>query len=949
MSQSQSEERTQPEQRRSALAPTLAILAAIIVVLMLFSRIYTDLLWFRAVENPQVFRIRWTTTILLFVIFATLMAIVVGVNIWLTRRVLGRQKQPRSSRIMQWMVVLGLAVLAGVSSTNRVETILGWRNKTDFGFKAPYFGDLDASFFVFDLPWWSYVTQQLGWTVLAAIAVSAFMYLSGGKRMLTVDPRAMQQGQPPKVRMTNPFTPAAQAHLSVLFGLLMLVAGVRAVFKRFQLSISDNDALFTGIGYTDHKSRLVALMVMAVIYFLLAVVFFANAWIKRWIVPVSGIAMAVVSALIVQAVIPGLQQQFVVRPSEPQYENDYIAQQIAATRYAYGIEDVEIQEYQATTSVSPGQLRADALALPGIRLMDPEVIAPTFEQLQQVRGYYSFPNVLDVDRYTIDGKETDAIIAVREIHPDGLPADSQSWNNVHTVYTHGYAMVGAYGNRRQASGEPEWISRDIPPVGALEQSQPRVYFGENTKKFAIVGAPEGAPPVELDTPGGREGGGETYNTYDGKGGVAVGNFFNRMLYAIRFGDLNLLLSNRVNSESKILYDRTPAERVRAIAPWLNVDQDPYPAIVDGRVVWIVDGYTTSNSFPNSQRIDLSTTLSDSMTTFDRVGVARVNVNYVRNSVKAVVDAYDGTVDLYAWDSSDPLLQTWAKSYPGVLKDKSEITADLMAHMRYPQDMFKVQREVLGRYHMTDPQAWYQQSDLWRVPADPRRKDFKEPPYYLSIKWPAEEQPKFSLTAVYVPNQRENLGAYIAVVADAADPDYGKLRVLRLSDTHQVSGPNQTYNAIQADDRVQQRLLPFTSQGAAKPVYGNLLTLPLGGGLIYVEPIYTQGQAQGSYPVLRFIAVRFGDQIGIGETLQQALDMAFQGDAGVNTGEQESGERPTSGDENLTAQERAKARLQEASEAFSAADEALRNGDLAEYQRQVKIARQKLQEADQALR
>lgn len=948
MSQSQSEKRTQAEPRRNALAPTLAILAVIMVVMMLFSRIYTDLLWFRAVDTPQVFSIRWTTTILLFVIFATLMGVVVGLNMWLVRRISGEQKLPRSTRVMRTMIALALAVLAGVSATNRVETFLGWRNRTDFDFQAPYFGDLDASFFVFDLPWWSYVTQQIGWTVAAALAVSVFLYLTRGKQqMLSFDAQAMQQGRPPRVKMSNPFTPAAQAHVSVLLGLLMIVAGVWTIFKRFQLSISDNDALFTGIGYTDHKSRLVALLVMAVIYFLLAVVFIANAWIRRWIVPTSGIAMAIVSALIVQAIIPGLQQQFVVRPSEPQYENDYIAQQIEATRYAYGIEEVDIQEYQATTTVSPGQLRADALALPGIRLMDPEVIAPTFEQLQQVRGYYSFPNVLDVDRYTIDGEETDAIVAVREIHPDGLPADSQSWNNVHTVYTHGYAMVGAYGNRRQASGEPEWISRDIPPVGALSQTQPRVYFGENTKKFAIVGAPESAPPVELDTPGGREGGGETYNTYDGKGGVPVGNFFNRMLYAIRFGDLNLLLSSRVNSESKILYDRTPAERVRAIAPWLNVDQDPYPAIVDGRVVWIVDGYTTSNSFPNSQRIDLSNSLSDSMTTFDRVGVARVNVNYVRNSVKAVVDAYDGTVDLYAWDADDPLLQTWNKSYPGVLKDKSEISADLLAHMRYPQDMFKVQREVLGRYHMTDPQAWYQQSDLWRVPADPRRKDFKEPPYYLSIKWPGEEQPKFSLTAVYVPNQRENLGAYIAAVADAADPDYGKLRVLRLSDTHQVSGPNQTYNAIQADDRVQQRLLPFTSQGAAEPVYGNLLTLPLGGGLIYVEPIYTRGRAQGSYPVLRFIAVRFGDQIGIGETLQQALDMAFQGDAGVDTGEQPDQKKPA-GEENLTAQERAKVRLREASQAFTAADEALKNGDLGEYQRQVKIAQQKLQEADQAL-
>lgn len=938
------------EHRRNALAPTLAVLAAIIVVFLLFARIFTDLLWYRAVATPQVFTIRWTNTLLLFAIFFVLMGALVLGNLLIARRLVAKRSGTTRQRVWFYVIVAAvLAVISGVSAVGQIDVFLGWRNQTAFGRPAAYFERLDSSFFVFDLPWWSFVVTQLGWILgLSTITVAVFYSLanSGGAK-LRVDPAMLQQGRMPELKLTNPFTAKAQSHISILLGVLMLIGGAWMILRRYGFATSDNDSLFTGIGYTDDHSRIVAAAVMAGVFFVLAAVFFINAKLRRWVAPLAGIAVAVVAALIVQAIMPGVQQRFNVRPNEPDREHDYISAQIAATRYAYGVENVDIRDYEATTTASAGQLQADATALPGIRLMDPAVIAPTFEQLQQVRGYYSFPQVLDVDRYTIDGQETDAIIAVREIDPSGLPQANQSWNNVHTVYTHGYAMVGAYGNRRQTSGEPDWITRDIPPVGVLSQSEPRVYYGENTRDYSIVGAPSGQDPVELDTPGGNEaGGGETYTTYAGKGGVGIGNFFIRALYAARFGDINLLLSSRVNSNSKILYDRTPAERVSKVAPWLNVDQDPYPAIVDGRVKWIVDGYTTSNSFPDSQRVNLQSAVSDATTTFDSEGIARTDVNYMRNSVKAVVDAYDGTVTLYAWDSSDPLLQTWNKAYPGVLKDKSEISKDLLDHMRYPQDMFKVQRQILGRYHMSDPFAWYQQSDLWVVPNDPRNKETKEPPYYLSIKWPGDQAPVFSQTAAFVPNQRENLGAYMAVVADAASPDYGKIRVLRLSDTHQVPGPNQTFNAIQTDDRVQQRLLPFTSQGAAEPVYGNLLTLPLGGGLIYVEPIYTRGKTQGSYPVLRFIVVRFGDAIGIGDTLQQALDMVFQGDSGVKTGEQS--QPGTDVQPPQTGAEAAKVRLEEAAQAFTAADAALKGGDLAEYQRQIQLAQQKLAEAQKAL-
>ena len=968
MSKTDTDELTEPRRRGSAFAPTVAVLAVLIMGFMLFSRVWTDLLWYRSVEAAQVFRIRLTSTIGLFAIFGVLMAAAVWINMAIAHRMrprsaapassasstLNRYRQVLESRTWLFMAVpaVALGLMAGAGVIANVDTFLAWLNGTPFGKTDPYF-NLDAAFYVFDLPWWRFVVSQVMWTlIISLLAAAAVHFIGGSMRSNPLRVTTPMEGAPPEIKVSNPFGKAAQAHMSVLMGLIMLAIGVDQWLGRYVFLTSDNDALFTGVGYTDSEARITAKLIMAAICAIAALVFFVNAKMRRWILPTSAVALAVASSLILQGAYPGLVQQFDVRPNEPDRERPYIVNQIAATRDAYGLADVEISDYQATTTAEAGQLIADVEALPGIRLMDPQVIAPTFEQLQQVRGYYSFPDVLDVDRYTIDGQETDAIVAVREINTAGLPVENQTWNNIHTVYTHGYAMVGAYGNRRQPSGVPEWIVRDIPPVGALQQTEPRVYFGENTVQYSVVGTAEGQPPVELDTPGGGEtgtGGGEIYTTYDGQGGVPIGNYFTRALFAARFGDINLLLSNRVHPDSRIIFDRTPAERVAKVAPWLNIDKDPYPAVVDGRVVWILDGYTTSNSYPNAQRVDLASATSDSSSEWVPLGTERANVNYMRNSVKAVVDAYHGTVTLYAWDTADPILQTWSNVYPGMLKSADEISPDLQAHLRYPQDLFKVQRQILSRYHMSDPMAWYQQSDLWRVPDDPRYQNVKEPAYYLSIKWPGDESPIFSQTTVFVPNERENLGAYMAVVADAAHEDYGKIRVLRLSDTHQVPGPNQTFNAIQTDQRVQSSLLPFTSQGAAKPVYGNLLTLPLGGGLIYVEPIYTQGETQGSYPVLRFIVVRFGENIGIGETLQQALDMVFAGDAGVQTGESETTtETETPGSEPQTGTAAAQAALDNAAAAYQAADQALAAGDLGEYQRQIEIARRELERAQEAL-
>ncbi|MGO4955782.1 UPF0182 family membrane protein [Luteococcus sp. Sow4_B9] len=947
---------------QTRLPRVLAVAGLLLVAIGLYARIWTDWLWFKQLGFTNVFRTRLGTGLLLFLVFGGLTAAVVALNLWLAHRMRPRTRGPETPftgvtrsllesrhRLAIALAALSFGLLSGLTAFTQRDLFLAWRHATAFGTTEPWF-DRDVSFYVFDYPWWRFVLSQAFWMVGVSLFLVLVAHLAlGALQSFTIT--TTPSGQNIVRRQPARLSGAAQAHMSVLAGVMLVLYAVDCWLDRYGFAVTDN-WLFTGIGYADLRSRVVAKNIVAMIALLCALLFFLNARLRRWNIPLLAVVLMLASSVLISGAYPAVVQRFDVQPKGPARERDYISENITATRAAFGINSVEITEdYDATTSVSAGQLKQDAEALPGIRLIDPSLIGPTFEQLQQVRGYYSFPKVLDVDRYTIDGQFTDAVVAAREINHDKIP--DKNWTNLHTVYTHGYGVVGAYGNRRQANGEPEWIARDIPTKGKLGETQSRIYFGERTNTYAVVGAPQGADPVELDTPGGgKQGAVETRNTYDGKGGVGIGNPLIRALYAIRFGDVNLLLSTgRVNEASRILYDRTPRERLQKVAPWLTPDSDAYPAVVDGRIVWIVDAYTTSGLYPNSNQVEFRQATSDSQTS---VAQQSRPVNYLRNSVKAVVDAGDGEVTLYAWDEADPILKTWQKVYPGKVKPRTAIPEDLLDHMRYPSDLFKVQREVLSRYHTTNPDTWFQQSDLWEVPNDPVAEG-KEAPNYLSIKWPGDKEPVFSQTSVLVPRGRENLGAYMAVNADASSPDYGQMRVLKLSDSKQVAGPGQTFNAMNTDETVASKLRPYLMQGSAQAHFGNLLTIPVGGGLLYVSPVYTQqSTTSGGYLVLRFVVVRFGEHIGIGATLQEALDSVFKGDAGASTGEETAGETPQPGApgtpaEPVTGQEAAQKLLNEAATAFEAADAALKKGDLAGYQKQMDLAKQKVKAADAALR
>lgn len=942
--------------RRGPLITVVVIVAVAIAAYLAFVGVWTDKLWFDSVSYSGVFNTLLWTRVALFAAFTAAVGGAVALTIWLAFRtrpnlrrtgasaILDRYRDLLESRFVLAMLIpsLVLGLMAGMAAQLQVVEFLAWFHKASFGATDPYFG-MDYSFYVFDMPVFRFLVSTLLSTAAICLIASASVHFAIGN---------LATGRPKRQSKAGP----AGVQLSAIMGVTMAGYGLLTLLDRFGLLLGQGEnTLFTGMQYTDAHARMTARLVVAIIAFLIAALFFANVFVKRSVVPVAGVVLMVVASLVVSGIYPALVQSFNVKPNEPDKERQYMQTHIQMTQQAYGIDNVETTEYSAVTQVSPGQLKQDAAALPGIRLIDPAVVAATFDQLQQVRGYYSFPDVLDVDRYTIDGVQTDAVVAARELNINGVP--DPNWNNLHTVYTHGYGLVAAYGNKRQTMGEPQWIVGDIPPQGALQEFEPRIYFGEESVQFVIVGREAGQAPIELDTPGGGTNGGEVNNTYAGKGGVPIGDFFTRALYATKFGDINFLLSDRINAASKLLYERQPKTRVAEVAPWLTPDSNIYPAVVDGRVVWIVDCYTTAGTYPNSQMVSLRQATSD---TESRVLGAQVDesINYMRNSVKAVVDAADGSVTLYEWDQTDPILKAYEAAFPGTVKAKGEISASLLSHFRYPEDLFKVQREMLTRYHMSNADTWYKQSDLWTVPTDPvKTSTDKEPPYYLSIKWPGDAHPVFSETAVFVPKNRSNLASYLAVNADASSPDYGKLRVLRMSDTQQIDGPNQTFNAINTDNTVAEMLRPFLNQGSAAATYGNLLTLPMGNGLLYVMPVYTTRQGStGSYPALRFVTVRFGEHVGIGSTLQEALDAVFKGDAGASTGEQPSTTPPTTTTTPSTSAPptgtpdyaAAADALQRAQAAFDAADAALKNGDLATYQAKVNEAKQALADAAKAM-
>lgn len=897
---------TQPapaQQRRvSPLSIAIGILAAIVFALFSAAGIYTDWLWFRQLGYEVVFTTEIVGQLFAFLAGFAVMTVFVGLGLmlaWRTRPIYLRMPEESPFQAYQQLieglrklVMFGLpaaiGVLGGLVVAREWQTAALFLNGGSFGFADPHFG-LDAGFYVFDLPFYSFLAAYLSGAVLLAGLVNGAVHLIyGGIRVTGRD-----------VKVSKP----ARIQLSLLIAIYLVIQGVSLWLDQYATTVTSSE-LFTGVNYTDANAVIPGLQILALISGAVAVAFLITAFIGRWRISIIATALMVVSSLVLGGLYPWIVQTFQVVPNERSLEAPYLQKNIDATRLAYQLEDVQVIEYDAKVVAEPGALRNDAKTTASIRIIDPALVSDAFRQLEQYRQYYSFPNRLHVGRYEIDGQIQDTVIAVRELNQAGL-GESQSWYNSTIVYTHGFGLAAAYGNKRDSDGKPLFFQSGIPSVGALGEFEPRIYFSPNAPLYSIVGAPEGSEPLEFDFPAGQDGQRETYNTFSGEGGPAIGDLFNRIAYALKFQSEQILLSDAINSDSQILYNRSPAQRIAEVAPYLTVDSEIYPAVIDGRIKWVVDGYTTSDRFPYSNLEAFNIAILDSASeTFNR---QTGEINYIRNSVKATVDAYDGKVELYQWDEQDPILQAWMKVFPNTVLPKSEMSAELMSHVRYPSDLFKMQRSVLGRYHVTDSGAFYSQQDAWMTPNDPvagTGLGTLQPPYYLTMQVPGSDESAFSIYSTFIPQStgettRNVLTGYLVANSNAGreagvvSEDYGKLTLLNLPRETVVPGPGQVQNNFNADSNVSS-LLNILRQGSTRVLNGNLLTLPVGGGLLYVQPVYIESTGETSYPLLQKILVAFGDQIAFEDTLDEALDSLFGGDSGAVTGDGETSGSTDSG-------------------------------------------------------
>ncbi len=887
--------------RRSRILVGIALL--IVGLLMIGPRLvdaYVDWLWFGELGFRSVFSTVLVTRLVVFLVAGVFIGAVVFGGMALayrSRPVFVPASGPNDPVARYRATVLSRLRLFGIGIPAFIGLLAGFVAQTywvrvqlflhggSFGINDPEFGK-DLGFYAFDLPFYRLVLGYLFVGVFLMLVGNLLgHYVFGGIRL------AGRQGA---------LSRAARIQLVSLVGILVVLKAVAYWFDRYELlSHTRGGKPFTGAGYTDINAVLPAKMILLVIALICAVAVFSALVLRDLRIPAIGVVLLLLSSVIIGAGWPMLVEQFSVKPNAAQKERDYISRSITATRDAYGLtgDTVTYRDYSGNAPATAQQVAADRATTSNIRLLDPTIVGPAFTQFQQGKNFYSFPDQLSIDRYAgPDGKLRDFVVAARELNPDRLIDNQRDWINKHSVYTHGNGFIASPANTvrgiandpNQNGGYPEFLASVVGPNGAAVSpgpaplDQPRIYFGpviaSAGSDYAIVG--KNGPDREYD----YETNTETKNyTYSGAGGVDIGNWLARSVFAAKFAERNFLFSSVIGPNSKILFNRDPAKRVEAVAPWLTTDSTVYPAIVNKRMVWIVDGYTTLDNYPYSELTSLSSATADS----NEVAVNRMlpdkQVSYIRNSVKATVDAYDGTVTLYAQDEHDPVLQAWEKVFPGTVKPKSAISKELAEHLRYPEDLFKVQRMLLAKYHVNDPVTFFSTSDFWDVPLDPNpTASSYQPPYYIVAKDLATggDSPSFQLTTAMNRFRRDFLAAYISASSDPAT--YGKITVLTIPG--QVNGPKLAFNAISTDTAVSQDLGVIGRDNQNRIRWGNLLTLPVGqGGLLYVAPVYASpgaSDAASSYPRLIRVAMMYNDKVGYGPTVRDALNGIFGPGAGA---------------------------------------------------------------------
>lgn len=933
-----------PRQRRPRLRMAVGIVVAVFLALVVSARaiagLYTDWLWFGSLRLRPV----WTEVLGTKVGLAIVMALVFGVlvipNLVFARRGTHGSGQPDDPVVMVRQIVdrrpvlvhLGIASvvafpfgIAGIGAWN--EWIL-FSNYVPFATEDPLF-NLDVGFYVFRLPFLAFLANWLfGALIVVTVASAAAHYLWGGIRVVA-------SAELPSVTMTG----RAKAHLSLLLAAVALVKAGNYVLDRYDLTRSTRGVVH-GASYTDVTAQLPAFNLLILISVVAAGLLVFNIRRRGWVLPVIAVGLWFFVALVVGTVYPALLQRFRVEPAESTREAKYIERNIDATRAAMGLDDVEVSPFAYDEELAAGGLQDNAETIRNVRLWDPLVLRQTYQRLQEVRTFYRFTDV-DIDRYIVDGEQTQIVLSARELNPDSLPSDT--WENRRLAFTHGYGAVLSPANAVTSDGQPDFLVKNIPPQGAPAITEPRLYHGESVGGYAIVNS--GRDEIDYL----REDGTAVTNRYDGEGGVGIGSVVRRLAFALRFADINPLISGFMTSESRILYRRDIRDRVEAIAPFLHYDADPYPVVVDGRITWLIDAYTTSSYYPYAQQADRSRLPADSGLQHD--------FNYIRNSVKVAVDAYDGDVTFYIVDDDDPIAAAYAKAFPRLFTQGDEVPDELRAHFRYPEELFRVQTNMWGRYHIGDPDEFYSQSDRWNVAQDPdsvaaapdpaATDDAASParqrmdPYYLQMRLPDERSTEFLILQPFVPfsddDTRRELAGFMTAKSDPED--YGRLRVFVMPRDRQVDGPAIVSARMNQEPEVSQ-LITLLSRAGSEVLQGNLLVIPIEQSLVYIRPLYVQATGANAVPELKKVIVAFGNQIAISDTLQGALAAVF-GDAPETLEEGPGDGLP--GDGTGVSDEAAQL-LEQAAQAFADADTALRDGDAVAYLRKLEEGRQLFDEA-----
>jgi uncharacterized membrane protein (UPF0182 family) len=859
--------------KKSANVPPVSLRARIItavVVVVVFlvatagatARFYTDLQWFSDLGQQAVFWTRiWSAwgfgaafAVLTFAIVYANFAIArglrpkVGVAAYPEGMALTPQQQIEEmvrrvrDGIDPWagliMVLLAafVAINVGIAMAGNWEVFRLAMAAKPFGVADPQFG-LDVGFFVFTLPALRLISDWLFGVLLLTLVLTILVHLYEG-------------GIRPTERLRG-FDPHVKAHISVLLGLIVASRAFDYWLSIYELNFSPRGQVL-GASYTDVTAQIPAYWILIVICIAVAVLLLLNIRYKGWRLPLIGVAVWIGASVLVGTVYPVVVQQLVVAPNELAFEKPYIQRNITATRAAFDLESIVATGFPAAADLTAADIAEATATVKNIRLFDPNVVVDSYKQLQEIRFYYDFKDV-DIDRYVVDGVRRQALISAREMNVSQLDATAKTWINTHLVYTHGYGVVMSPVNEVSNEGLPLFFIQDLPPKSSVDVTvtTPGIYFGEETGDYAIVDTTQ----KEFDYPVGGE---NATTAYSGGNGVPVGSFGDRLAFAIVNGDVEILFSSAITPTSKMLYRRNITDRVTELAPWLTLDGDPYPVVVDGRIVWVLDGFTTSSDYPYSQR------------------EGSTGVNYIRNSVKVTVDAYNGKTTFYAFDPNDPILAAYRELYPSLLVDASQMPAGIRAHLRYPEDLFQLQADVYKTYHMLDPQVFYNKEDQWAIPGEGTDSAMK--PFYVLMQLPGQATEDFLLMEPFTPRSKDNMIGWMAAKSDPAS--YGQRIVYNFPKQTLVMGPQQIRARLNQEPDISKELTLLNQQGS-NVIFGNLLVIPIKDSIVYVEPLYIQA-SQSPMPELKRVIVAYSDRIAMDTNLGGALATVFGAGAGAST-------------------------------------------------------------------